>query len=143
MPTTSIPQELIDKIIDIVYSTNGVRALKDLSTVSSAWRERSQEHLFKTFNLDSSTRMKKLHSEIFKPTNAAVSLQHRLSSVRNLYIDVQVTAPKGYLDTLRFFTNVTFLQIIQYNSRMSDDRPIKRLLEHFGRPINTLTILRY
>ena len=52
MGIPSLPQELIELIIDDAYKSNGTAPLKCLSRVSRAWRPRSQNSIFKKLLLD-------------------------------------------------------------------------------------------
>jgi hypothetical protein len=102
----SLPQELIDLIIDAIYLTNGATPLNKFSVVSKVWRGRSQHYLFKEFCLDS-FKMKRIHPETSKTTDP-VTLRQRprnvLSALRYFLVDARgIAVPETYLKVLRFF----------------------------------------
>lgn len=139
-----LPQELIDHIIDL---SRGTEYLKVLSMVSTAWRTRSQRHLFRELTLDI-YKMKEMHSEISKPTGTAAS-QERISTlfsyVRLLCIEGRDVHPERhgvYLRTLRLFTNVTDLKILLWEFEPFESIDIINLFDHFGKTVTKLDVSR-
>lgn len=149
MPVPSLPQELLELIIDAVNASGGTTPLKTLSEVSRAWRPRSQNNIFKKLRLDCIT-MRRIHEETDGAAestgNTASTWQHPVvfSYVRKLRIAArQLTSPEndgGYLEILRFFTNVTSLQILDWDFREFKAHHIAHFLGHFGATTRALKL---
>lgn len=77
-----LPQELIDKIIDVVYEERDYKTLLNLSTVSSAFATRSQAYIYRNVFLSSSRSHRKFHNSIIaSPRLASIP---RAISIRDL-----------------------------------------------------------
>jgi len=146
----SLPQELLDLIIDATYTSNGTTPLETLSRVSRSWRPRSQHHIFKKLRLDY-VAMRRIHSEFetSETTENTTSSQQQptvFSHVRKLRISArQITSPENEpeghpLEILRFFTNVTSVRILDWDFREFETHHIARFLGHFGSTARTLKI---
>ena len=147
----SLPQELLELIIDATYTSNDTTPLKTLSVASKSCRQRSQQNIFKKLRLSYST-MKRIHSEFktSETTETNTTSQHQpptvLSYVRKLHISArQITSPENELERLtleilRFFTNVTSLRILDWDFREFETNHITRFLGHFGSTVRTLKI---
>jgi hypothetical protein len=143
----SLPQELLDLIIDAAYASASITPSKSLATVSKAWRPRSQSNMFRNLFLDYH-KMRRIRSESpgTSKTTGDVS-RHRpivFSYVRELHIAAfQVTSPEddgAYLQTLLFFTNVTSLRILDWDFRQFAAHDVTHLLGHFGATVRTLKL---
>ena len=147
MTVPSLPQELIELIIDDVYKSYGTAPVKCLSIVSRAWRPRSQNNIFKKFILDCAT-MRRIRSETTPEATEDTSQQPPsivFSYVRKLHIVArQVASPAEtdgeYLEVLQLFTNVTSLRILDWDFREFETQHITRFLSHFGATVHTLKI---
>lgn len=146
MVVPSLPQELLELIIDDVCTLSGTASLKTLSRVSRAWRPRSQNNIFKTLILDCAA-MRRIHSETAAEATEGTSQQQPpivFSYVRKLHIIArQVASPENdeeYLDILRLFTNVTSLRILDWDFREFETQHITRFLSHFGATVQTLKL---
>jgi len=148
MTVPSLPQELLELIIDVAYTTGGTAPLKTLSRVSKAWRPRSQYNIFKRFRLDYAT-MRRIRSETTETTeDVSQQQQHQppiiFSHVRELLIAArQITSPEidgEYLEILRFFTNVTSLRILDWDFRGFEAHHITHFLSHFGATAQSLKL---
>ena len=146
MVVPSLPQELLELIIDEVCTSHGTAPLKTLSRVSKAWRPRSQNNIFKTFTLDCAT-MRRIHSETTAEATEDTSQQRSpiaFSYVRKLHIVArQITSPETdgeYLEVLRLFTNVISLRILDWDFREFETQHITRFLSHFGATVQNLTL---
>jgi hypothetical protein len=141
-----LPQELLELIIDDVYTYHGTAPLKTLSRVSKAWRPRSQNNIFTKFTLNCAT-MRRINSETTTEATEDTSQQRPptvFSYVRNLHIIArQITSPEndeGYLQVLRLFTDVTSLRILDWDFREFETQHITRFLSHFGATVRTLEL---
>ena len=164
----SLPQELIEHIIDLSEPPNA-KHLGVLSTVSTAWRARSQYHIFKSFTLHDlnveeihSTLRARLQHDLFKTPNpnfenevkiyskdsgltgtAVPRISTPLSYVRCLHLRVGTIYPEqdgAHLEILRLFTSVTELQIYRWDFRPFKGSDIETFFEHFGGTVTTLGI---
>ena len=146
MVVPSLPQELLELIIDDVYMSHGTLPLKTLSRVSRAWRPRSQNNIFKKFILDCAT-MKRIHSESTAEATEDTSQQPPsivFSYVRKLHIIAGQITPseddEEHLQVLQLFTNVTSLRILDWDFREFEAQDVARFLNHFGATVRTLKL---
>jgi len=141
-----------------VYTSGGTSPLKTLSRVSKAWRPRSQNNIFKKFRLDCAT-MRRIHSESTQTTdrteNKNTSERHPpivFSYVRKLRVVAkELTSPEndsgseeggggGYLEILRFFTNVVSLRLLDWDFREFETHHMTHFFAHFGATVQNLKI---
>src|SRR5882762_4654281 len=95
----SLPQEILDAIIDTIYSSDGTQTLKALSMVSKEWCSRSQRHIFREFSLDR-CKMQQIHFDTSEVTDAPTNTSRQqfpvaLSYVQELNINAQGFTPLG------------------------------------------------
>ena len=148
MVVPSLPQELLELIIDAIHTSDGTAPLKTLSRVSRAWRPRSQNNIFKKLRLNCAT-MRQIRDETdgtIETTGNTASRQPPtvFSYVRKLHIAArQLISPEndgGHLKVLRFFTNVTSLRILDWDFREFETHHITHFLGHFGATARTLKL---
>ena len=139
---TSLPQELIEHIIDLSDFPD-TKHLKVLSTVSTAWRTRSQYQIFKSYTLNGIEDMKKIHSKVSECAGIpAPQILTLFSSVRCLHLNggIHLERHKVYLKILRLFTEITELRIHSWDFRPFEGSEIKTYFKHFGRTVTALEI---
>ena len=141
----SLPQELLDHILDNI--PGDTRTLKTASTVSKAWRTRSQVRIFSKFTLDFRN-MERIYSET--PDSPEAAGPRKLfsivfSHVRDLDIDARkITSLKNhgeYLEILRSFTNLTSLRTAYWSFQEFERRYINHLFGHFDKTVKTLELV--
>jgi len=148
----SLPQELIDLIIDTIYLAYGTAPLKKISTVSKAWLMHSQKHIFREFTL-TSKRMKRIYS-YYGARGAAHTADNMPGQqfpnmfsyyVQELHIRMLEFTPskagRKYLKILPFFTGVTSLKIVYGDFRKSERDDVNRFLGRFGKTVTELKLL--
>ena len=144
----SLPQELIDHIIDhIIDLSRGTEHLKALSRVSTAWRARSQYHIFKKCTLNIG-KLEEIYSEISKPAGTSAS-QERISILfsytHRLRIDGGNFHPRwrrhrAYLKIFHLFINVTDLRIYSWDFGTFETSDLFDLFAPLGETVTTLDI---
>lgn len=144
----SLPQELLDLIIDAAYASDSIIPSKSLAAVSKAWRPRSQSNTFRNLSLNCD-KMRRVQSEFISVSEATRNASRQrlpivFAYVRELHVAAfQVTSPEddgAYLRTLLLFTNVTSLRILDWDFRRFSARDVTRFLGHFGATVRTLKL---
>ena len=108
----TLPQELVDKIIDELACFEYYRNMAQYSLISRIWVTRTQRHCFKQIDLEGMEKLEKWQRNI-EPDSAGVS-RH----VRELTL-AHITSLEGFEAHIRAFTCVELLQIIGCSFVMS------------------------
>jgi len=152
MAPPTLPQELIDEIIDQFGGTARLdddhipnkRVLATLSTVAKAWKERSQKHLFSVISFTRGS-----PKVWIRPVESDFDELHELNVVYALTKDLEIDgcwevfslqfAPMPML-TLRCFRNLETLTLTYWRFKWHSAEQLKNCFGHLGETLTRLKV---
>lgn len=135
----SLPQELIDRIID--WTCPSALTEKDSATASacslvkSSWTRRSQQHLFRTVVLDPDRLVCWCKNIPASPTGPSSFVDSLL--LKKLTADHLIE----HIEHIKSFEQVTRLNIQYFHGETFDGEKIERCFAHFGSTVQFLSLV--
>ena len=137
----SLPQELIDRVIDLAClpaatERNILMAARACALVNPAWSRRSRQILFSTIALNPVLLAR-------WDKNIPDSAQGPASFVRVIYLESPAAEYLiEHIDRLKAFNQVTVLSLSLFDGETFDGEKIERCFAHFGRAVKFLELLK-